>query len=733
MKNPAFQAKSTIQRTARLIAPNSFLAITIITAIFAELVFVGFCDENIYTSPRTTLLGISFVTFFWVTVGWSLYFLGCFYKRITEGVSRFHRLTFCLVVTTLLCFAVLLYSLSWFLFFQSGRFANFETWRFITFNFHHLWTYVVAAEPIHLFTASILLLLAFTAIPFVLVRSTSKTWPDSNRLVGRQFIAWMVLWLTLSWSWINLSHEDSVHRRVHDTRAVKHRLHPTMTLYTSHLESRNGQVITDSLANNSLVRLPRQTVSTKRVPIKSSLPKPNAPSVIFVAIESLRHDTIHQWHQGQEVLPNINKLAKNGIEFSRAYSQSTHSDYADVCLVSSLYPLRTQGHYYYGPHDPYPRTLIYDILAPTGYATAIISSQNEAWGGMDHFLEKPSLHTFYHPETSRAETTFSELDTGFAHEVRTGGLVAGKLTDEHTTSKAIEWIEAQVQANRPFFLSMNFQSSHFPYLISEDCARPFQPASLAPSVSFVEYPKEQTENVRNAYFNSIHECDRQIGHLAAALKRLGRLDNTILVITGENGESFHECGTVTHAREPVEPAIHIACIMHAPNFLKPTIEDYPFEHVDLVPSVLGLMGRPSHPNFQGINVFSTDRPLPDHRLTFCHVNSCFARADTILLGGRWKLTDDQSTQATTLHDVIDDPLQSENLIDQYPELADQLKQLLEEYRLDQLAYYHFPNYHLTYYPPQPPTWPSTSPIPVNSPSAPCQPTADSPLSASPLR
>jgi arylsulfatase A-like enzyme len=347
---------------------------------------------------------------------------------------------------------------------------------------------------------------------------------------------------------------------------------------------------------------------------------------------------------------------------------------------------------------------IYDLLKPRGYATAIISSQNEAWGGMSHFLASPNLDLFYHPETGRAKTLVDPKDPGFAKEVATGGLLAGKFPDAHTTDRAIAWIKKQTKAGKPFFLSMNLQSSHFPYLMPDEVPRPFAPCELSADSSFVSYPREQVETVRNAYFNGVHECDRQIGRLVAALDSLEQLDNTILVVTGENGEAFYECNLVTHAREPIEPVIHVTCILHAPNYLPPQVEDYPFEHVDLVPTVLGLAGLPSHPNFQGIDILAPGRPPAETRLTFCHVQSSLAEADAIMLGGRWKLTMDRRNDRTTLHDVLHDSLQAVNLIDEQPTLAAQLRAVLMRWREQQLAYYHFPAYYLKYFPPRPPEW-----------------------------
>jgi len=695
-KNNSLYAQ--LSSAVRLLAPNPFLAMTVLMLIGVELVLVAFNQENIYQSPRTTTVGVALVVWFWVTFGWSLFLVGRLCRALTREQSRATTVLIWSTLTLAIVSLIFCYGVSWFLFFHSGRFANLETWRFVAFNFDHLWSYVVAAEPVHLLTASLLISLAFAFVPLTLHFSSKTDWSRGRpHLTTKRVAVWMCLWLCLCAAWWNLTLEPSFHRRVSQTRVIKHQLHPSMTLYASQLETRRRNKLEDTIDTSQLVPLSTTQPWNPR-PVHS-----DDPSIIIIAVESLRADTVHQQHQGRGILPNINGLAQNGLELTRAYSQSTHSDYADVCLVSSLYPLRTVNHFYYGPHDPFPRTLIYDLLEPAGYATAIISSQNESWGGMDFFLRRPSLQHFYHPETSNAQTVYSEMDF-FGREVSKSGFVAGKLPDQHTTTEAIEWIRNQAEKGQPFFLSMNFQSSHFPYLIPDDCPRPFQPATLDPNTSFVDYPKEQTENVRNAYYNAIHECDRQVGRLVSALRELGQLDNTILIITGENGESFHECGTVTHAREPVQPAIHVACVIHAPKHLDPGVESYPFEHVDLVPTIFGLIGRPSHPNFQGIDILSPDRQPAERRLTFCHVNSCFAESDSVMLGGRWKLTMDHRTQITTLHDVENDPWQQNNLVKQRPQLAARLMAKLTEWRQNQLAYYHWPRHHLSFYPPTPPQW-----------------------------
>ena len=689
------QYRSRAGTTRRREPVGSKLFAMVLVCWVVELFLVARCATSIYeTSWIPILFAVAYVGCFWMCCGLvgklSVGFLRTHFERSArQGAVILAIVTFAYVT------ALLVYASTWVMFFQAGRFPDIEAARFVLWNHRLLAHYVLAAEPHYLVLAALVVLATIVTVPAVFWFHARQR-PSSTH--QRQFIIGVVVMLAAARGlWNALPREESMLRAVDRIHALRFGVHPSLSLLLAYYHNQNPDPIPDCLSAEDLVPIELPAAS----PSRTTVP---AYSVIFVAVESLRHDVIDLHHQGQAVLPNINSLTRSGAHFTRAYAQSTHSDYADVCLVSSLYPLRTQEHHYYNPSDPWPRTLIYDVLKPLGYATAIISSQNERWGGMADFLDSPSLDLFYHPETAgRATMRVDDRDPGFAREVKSGALVAGKFPDSHTTDRAIDWISEQVAADRRFFLSMNLQSSHFPYLMPADCPRPFQPCELKPSVTFVSYPEEETPLVRNAYYNAIHECDRQIGRLVAALRRLGQLEKTILVVTGENGEAFHECGTVNHARQPVEPALHVACVIHAPALLAEGTQSYPFEHVDLVPTVLGLLNIPSHPNFQGIDVFAKNRPPLSERLTYSHVNSSLAHADTVTLAGRWKLTYHYDRPAT-LHDIANDPLESTDLAGTYAVFAGQLGELLSNWRKRQLAYYHYPRHYLQYYPPKPPRW-----------------------------
>jgi arylsulfatase A-like enzyme len=255
---------------------------------------------------------------------------------------------------------------------------------------------------------------------------------------------------------------------------------------------------------------------------------------------------------------------------------------------------------------------------------------------------------------------------------------------------------------------MNMQASHFPYSLPESWRPPYEPAVLDESIRFLAPPAEKLPLVRIAYWNALRYVDEQIGKLLDALAADGRLADAVIVIYGENGESFGEGGRALHAAEPVEAALRVALMIHAPGIVSPGFDDYPTTLVDVVPTILGRMGFPRHPGFQGIDVLAADKPPADGRLLFAHVNTPLAQADAVVQGGRWKFTYDARALTEHLADVRKDPLERWNLAEVEPAVARRLRAALDAWRDRQLAYYAFPFYYRTYWPPPAPSLPPES-------------------------
>lgn len=687
--------------------PNPLVAAGCCGAALVEAGLLLRAPYHVYSSggpvPWLTVL---FFGWFWLTAGWAFWACARGCEKLRNRFGSWAGVSGEIALGTATTAMLLLHVASWGLYLRTGRFANIEGFIFIAINpSATIWSDLTVQERLALSMLGATGLIGLLITPFLIRRVARQTWSvdlsaqaSGHRSAVNPVRAWQGATVALLIPGLLVANDQSGHRKMMRVDALKNSVNPPLTLALSSLELLLSEPIEPVL--NVAELTPRSAGRDWHPPVSSD--GSPTPSVIILSVESLRADVVNLEHQGREVMPHLNRLAGAGVHFTNAYAQSTHSDYADVCIVSSLYPLRTRRHHYYRRADPWPKTLGFDLFKQAGHATAIISSQNESWGGMDQFLETPNLDLFYDAQRSGARSYISARDPGFAHEIAIGSLSAGRLEDSHTMDRAVAWVRERHDASQPFFLSMNFQSSHFPYELPEGVEAPFQPAHLDDDVTFMYHPPDKTPQVRNAYYNGLHHCDRQIGRMVETLRALDRLDDTILIVLGENGEAFHENGSVGHAREPVEPVIHTAAVIHAPDRLKPAIEAYPMEHVDILPSVCGLLGWEPHPNFQGIDVFSASRPALASRLLFFHVNSAAAHADAVQYAGRWKYTINHRTGQTALFDLHADSGETTDASPSQPHLARSLELTLREWRSRQLAYYHFPAYYEAGFPPAPP-------------------------------
>lgn len=666
-------------RLAACVSPNPRVLLLVATGCVTELVLLGCVSDNIYNVSRgARWFAIEFTAWFWVTMGW-VGWLGA--TRLRHPLMR-------AVWVALLAVAFGVYGLSWGVYLRTSRFLDWDAVHFTVGNFHLLWMYARQAEHGAFFVT----MAALTAVGAAVVCGgswlPSGQWSIGDRAGLRrgQRMAWYSLglgWLLLLWTSPSSRNLSQMGR---EQDALRNCLHPAATMAASWVSSSLDERIEPCIEPSELRPL------TQADAWNSSARVTNRANVILITIEAMRHDVVALQHQGREVMPTVNALARDGVQFTRAYSQTTHTDYSTTALYASLFPLRTPRHLYFHPNDPWPKTLFYDVLKPRGYATAIISSQNEGWGGMDSFLQSPSLDLFYDPAHSGVPVH--------------GELSFDNLPDVQTMGRAIAWVSEQGMRNTPFFLGLNLQSSHFPYKLPPDSEKVFQPSTIDFPAGFFIYPVEKVEVVRNAYYNALRECDGQIGRLMQALRTSGQLSRTIIVLSGDHGEAFHEEGYVSHAREPIEPVIRTACLMYAPGMIAPRVDDYPVELIDLLPTVLGLLGLPPHPGLQGIDVLAANRPPRTQRLLFFHVENPLARSDVVLWMGRWKYSHDRQRGRESLFDVETDPGETKDLSLQQPQLAHLLHQTLETWRRRQLAYYRFPMYYGRYFPPLPPAAPA---------------------------
>ncbi|MED5263124.1 MAG: sulfatase [Myxococcota bacterium] len=416
-------------------------------------------------------------------------------------------------------------------------------------------------------------------------------------------------------------------------------------------------------------------------------------NVIVAVVESLRSDQLIAFGGDREVMPNVESLTEGGLSFLDLYTQASHSNYADLSILSSHYPLRSDYVHVYPENPTYPRVLIYDLLKSLGWHTAIVSSQNENWGRMINYLKTGNVDHFFHSETFEGSTYVPRDDTGFAGFMK-GGKRSGKIDDRFTVDEAIRWI-GSLPSGDPFFLYLNLQNSHLPYETPADFPRRFGPDEISFTIRFNGFPREEVQTVKDIYADSLAYTDHQLGRLIAYLQDQDLWDRTLLLVTGDTGQAFYEHGLVAHANMVFNEVMRVPLVVHVPGG-EGKRDERPAQHIDVPPTILDLLGLPPHPGLQGVSLVAQD-PDPD-RSRYLVAQTPLAHQYAVVRG-RYKLLHDVRHEKLMLADLQADPGEQVNLAAEEPEVANDLLRRLYTWRRHQLDYYSDLNRQRSVYPP----------------------------------
>ena len=451
----------------------------------------------------------------------------------------------------------------------------------------------------------------------------------------------------------------------------------------------------EALSEEALAAMPivrREIISPDEWRAQIDPDKVQRTNVLLVLVESLRPDELVSFGGRREVMPNLERLAADSALFPTTWTQSSHSNYADLCTLTGQYPLRDRTLYLYDSDSAWPRTLIYDLLSDLGWRTAIFSSQNERWGRMVEWLDTDGLDRFFHAETFDGETYFAPGDNNFV-DFASKRKLSGKVDDRDTVSAAIDWIRSD--EDTPFFVYLNLQNSHVPYVRPDDFPPRFGPEEVDFPVAFGRFPRDKVSVVRDLYSDSLAYVDHQLGRLLDALRDAGRLDDTIVLVTGDTGQAFYEHDFASHGSYLYEEVVRVPLVVRAPGLLAPGLDEKKVQHIDLPPTILDLLGLPPHPSHQGQSLASpqyAERPI----FLVCQTPLVTQYA---IVQDNWKLMLDVKGQKVELYDLENDPGERNDLARQRPDLQRRLLDQLVRWVFLQIQYHESPNWYFSEYPP----------------------------------
>ena len=459
------------------------------------------------------------------------------------------------------------------------------------------------------------------------------------------------------------------------------------------------------------------------------------PNLLFLLTDQQRVDTMRCYGNEQIQTQSLNALADESFVFENAYVSQPVCSPARATILTGLYPHTVRVPACNIPLPTETKTIA--ELVSDDYRCAYFGKWHlgdeifpqhgfTEWVGTEdsyrRFYSKPDLlyqlsdyHHFlvandFSPEAeSMGQKVFSRHVAASMEEPFTKAAFLGDM--------AAEFIKTN--SNNPFMLFVSYLEPHPPHTgpfneMYDSSSLPVGPHFMRkppPNASLLnrlmsayymeseEYgydlrTEEGWRHVRARYWGNITLVDHSMGKILRALEESGLENNTIVVFTSEHGEMIGDHG-ILGKTVMYEEAIKVPLIIRVPWLGKQArwIRGN-FSQIDLVPTLLSLMGETTPDNLQGENrvdvlheekllsddVFvqwnrSDGHPLPGE----AEVNPALTQPwRTIISADRWKLNLSAHDKCE-LYDLNADPFEMVNLFDQ-PEHRARIRHLAAQIR-----------------------------------------------------
>lgn len=264
----------------------------------------------------------------------------------------------------------------------------------------------------------------------------------------------------------------------------------------------------------------------------------NSPNIIFILADDLGWRDVGFNGSKFYETPNLDRLAKAGVQFTNAYANAPNCAPTRACILTGQYPQRNgiltvhqsdKGDKKAQMLIPVPNKEVLDtatismaeVLKTAGYNTAFIGK----WHLGNHLKTSPLAHGFDYSLAAWEAGSPKSYFAPYKNPVLKDGPDGEHLTDR-LTSEAIDYLKSRQKENNPFFLYLSYYAVHSPFQAKDSLVEKYT-------------NKKVVDDQNNAvYAGMIETLDTNIGRLASFLSESGLQENTIIVFYSDNGGSF---------------------------------------------------------------------------------------------------------------------------------------------------------------------------------------------------
>ncbi len=343
--------------------------------------------------------------------------------------------------------------------------------------------------------------------------------------------------------------------------------------------------------------------------------QPSRPNILFIQTDDQRWNDLGCYGNSAIHTPHIDQLAKDGIRFTSHFVTTAICCCNRACVLTGQHMRRHGIRDFETPLSAAQMAETYPVLLrKAGYRTAFLGK---------FAIGAPT------PKQKNLSLPEDQFDywMGFPQSINFKQTVDGKVRHltPMLTDGAISFLES-TPAGTPFCMSLNFKEPHGPFnYFDPDRPNRYSDATPKPPETYTreafealpeflrkslngvadgKWPadpdKKFLEDVRICY-HLVSGVDAAVGQVMAALRRLGRDSNTVVIFTSDNG-SMRGAHGLWGKWIPYEDSIHVPLLIRDPRMPASTrggTRDEMTLSIDIAPTILALAGLAPAPRMQG--------------------------------------------------------------------------------------------------------------------------------------
>lgn len=400
-------------------------------------------------------------------------------------------------------------------------------------------------------------------------------------------------------------------------------------------------------------------------------------NIVFVSFDALQARHVGCLGYERDVTPTIDAMARSGFNFKKATSVSSWTVPSSMTWFTGVYPSEHRMVNKYAVYDPPEMRLadirnlspelitLADILKANGYATGGFTGNAGVSGGFGY--EKGFDEYYY------VKGNFGRLD--------------------ESIPRALAWLKKH--RNEKFFLFLHGYDVHgqstppdgYDYrFVDKDYDKRYSGSELEQEILREEGLEKGQLTMRNEdvrfwraiYDEKIQRADAKFGMFLDEFSKLGLDEETVFVLTSDHGTEVYEHRRFDHGFTLYQELIHVPLVFKLPGENFEMRIDERVSSVDIMPTILELLGIEQSKNVQrqlrGKSLLPAMRGEPVKRDVISETNYReYTYKRSIIADDHWKLIYTLELRTRELFNLKNDPNETTNLVDLHPDKARELE------------------------------------------------------------